>query len=126
MPFYRRDVDYIRVKSGFVELLRECAGEAQDWPETLDRFQGIGQVSLMTVHKSKGLEFHTTIFIGLDSKSWWSLDPRKAEELKSFLVAFTRARQRAFFTSCLERGAVIGWIDQMLAPAGVKRIDGPA
>lgn len=125
VPSYRRDVDYVRVKSGFVELLRECAGEAQDWLEALDRFQGIGQVSLMTVHKSKGLEFHTMIFIGLDSKSWWSLDPQKAEELKSFFVAFTRARQRAFFTSCLERGAAIGWIDQMLAPAGVKRIDGP-
>ena len=50
----------------------------------------------MTVHKSKGLEFHTMIFLGLDNQSWWSLKPGSEEELKSFFVAFTRARQRAF------------------------------
>lgn len=125
VPAYRRDLDYARVKRGLVELLRESASVAIDWAQALDRFEGIGQVSLMTIHKSKGLEFHTMIFMGLDDKSWWSLDPRKTEELKSFFVAFTRAKQRAFFTSCAERGGAIGWIDKLLAPAGVGRVEGP-
>lgn len=125
VPAYRRDLDYARVKQGLVELLRESASVAVDWAQALDRFEGIGQVSLMTIHKSKGLEFHTMIFMGLDDKSWWSLDPRKTEELKSFFVAFTRAKQRAFFTSCAERGGAIGWIDKLLAPAGVGRVEGP-
>ncbi len=125
VPAYRRDLDYARVKRGLVELLRESASVAVDWAQALDRFEGIGQVSLMTIHKSKGLEFHTMIFMGLDDKSWWSLDPRKTEELKSFFVAFTRAKQRAFFTSCAGRGGAIGWIDKLLAPAGVGRVEGP-
>ncbi|WP_202035041.1 3'-5' exonuclease [Paraburkholderia tropica] len=29
----------------------------------------------MTIHKSKGLEFHTVIFYGLDNPTWWSLTP---------------------------------------------------
>lgn len=125
VPAYRRDLDYIRVRRGLVELLKESASAAVDWRQALDRLEGIGQVSLMTIHKSKGLEFHTMLFMGLDAKSWWSLDPSKAEELKSFFVAFTRAKQRAFFTSCAGRGGAIGWIDKLLAPVGVQRIEGP-
>jgi ATP-dependent exoDNAse (exonuclease V) beta subunit len=26
----------------------------------------------MTIHKSKGLEYHTVIFVGLDDGAWWS------------------------------------------------------
>lgn len=122
---YKRDMDFNRVKTGFKLLLRECADGAETWSNVLDRFLGVGQTPLMTVHRSKGLEFHTMIFFGLDSRSWWSLAPDRDEELKSFFVAFTRAMQRAFFTSCTERGGSIGWIDTLLAPAGVARIDGP-
>ncbi|WP_242780162.1 hypothetical protein [Sphingopyxis sp. YF1] len=42
-----------------------------------------------------------------DSGGLWSLKPGKDEELSSFFVAFTRAEQRAFFTSCRERGGGI-------------------
>ena len=79
----------------------------------------------MTVHKSKGLEFHTMIFFGLDSQTWWSLKPNRDEELKSFFVAFTRAKQRAFFTCCGQRGQAIAWLERLLVPAGVESIDGP-
>jgi ATP-dependent exoDNAse (exonuclease V) beta subunit len=26
----------------------------------------------MTIHKSKGLEYHSVIFVGLDDGAWWS------------------------------------------------------
>lgn len=123
---YKRGSDFGRVWEGFKLLLQESADGAETWTDALDRFVGMGQTPLMTVHKSKGLEFHTMIFFGLDSSSWWSLKPDCDEELKSFFVALTRAKQRAFFTSCRERGGAIGWIDKLLAPAGVARIDGPA
>lgn len=123
-PAYQRKRDFERVWSGFVTLLKECAEDSSSWTETLDEFEGIGQVALMTVHKSKGLEFHTMIFYGLDYQTWWSLTPRKDEELNTFFVAFTRAKQRAFFSQCVERGHAIGWIQRLLAPAGVETIDG--
>lgn len=122
---YGRDRDYARVKTGFKLLLQESCDGAESWSEVLERFEGIGQTPLMTVHKSKGLEFHSMIFLGLDSKSWWSLKPTSDEELKSFFVAFTRARQRAFFTKCSERGGTITWLEYLLAPAGVISKDGP-
>lgn len=120
---YRRQQDFERVWNGFIALLRECAEGAGSWDEVLNEFEGVGQVSLMTIHKSKGLEFHTMIFYGLDNQTWWSLTPNRQEELNSFFVAFTRAKQRAFFTFCSERGQRVAWIEDLLAPAGLRRID---
>lgn len=97
---------------------------ADNWNAVLDEFEGKGQVPLMTIHKSKGLEFHTMIFYGLDNQTWWSLRPNAREDLSVFFVALTRAEQRAFFTVCRERGAAIQWLEQLLFPAGVRRLDG--
>lgn len=123
---YQRQQDFDRVWDGFVLFLSECANQASTWSETLDEFEGLGQIALMTIHKSKGLEFHTMIFYGLDNQTWWSLTPNRIEELNSFFVAFTRAEQRAFFTLCTERGQSVSWIENLLAPAGVHRVDGAA
>tara|TARA_R110002020_G_scaffold143848_13_gene316593 strand:- start:4592 stop:6445 length:1854 start_codon:yes stop_codon:yes gene_type:complete len=123
-PEYSRKPDFERAWNGFVALLKECTAIGGDWSATLDEFEGLGQVVLMTVHKSKGLEFHTMIFYGLDNQTWWSLTPQKKEELNSFFVAFTRARQRAFFTCCSARGQPVHWIEQLLLPAGLVRMAG--
>ena len=125
-PAYRREADFERVRTGFTSLLSECTQAADTWCDALDRFEGIGQVPLMTIHKSKGLEFHTMIFFGLDAQTWWSLSPGREEELNSFFVAFTRAMQRAFFAYCRERGQAIAWLEGMLLPAGLERVDGLA
>jgi superfamily I DNA/RNA helicase len=125
-PAYQRQQDFDRVWDGFVKLLGESLDQADTWPKALDEFEGVGQIALMTIHKAKGLEFHTMIFYGLDDQSWWSLTPARMEELNSFFVAFTRAKQRAFFTLCTERGQPVTWIENLLAPAGMRRIDGNA
>lgn len=124
IPSYQRKADFERVRASFVMFLKECAEYGSDWSQTLDEFEGLDQVSLMTVHKSKGLEFHTMIFYGLDNKTWWSLRPDKHEELNAFFVAFTRAKQRAFFSRCDERGSAISWIEDVLHASGVETIDG--
>jgi superfamily I DNA/RNA helicase len=120
-PSYKRQPDFDRVWNGFVLLLRESLEHAETWSEALDEFEGLGQIVLMTIHKSKGLEFHTMIFYGLDNQTWWSLTPDSIEELNSFFVAFTRAKQRAFFTVCTDRGQPLIWIEDLLDPAGVHR-----
>ncbi|WDF73048.1 UvrD-helicase domain-containing protein [Novosphingobium sp. KACC 22771] len=113
-PAYYRDADFARVVDGFVVLLEESIDASHSWSEALDRFEGLNQVALMTIHKSKGLEFHTMIFFGLDSRSWGSLQPDADEELNAFFVAFTRAAQRAFFTCCEARGGRIDWLEELL------------
>lgn len=120
-PSYSRVSDFNRVRSGFIALLEECRAGGGTWTDVLDRFVGKGQVPLMTVHKSKGLEFHTMIFFGLDNRSWWSLTPQNDEELNSFFVAFTRAEQRAFFTCCSERGGRIAWLEGILGDSVSRR-----
>ncbi|BCA79057.1 ATP-dependent helicase [Desulfuromonas sp. AOP6] len=121
-PSYQRQPDFDRVWNGFLLFLGECLVHAETWTNALDKFEGLGQATLMTIHKSKGLEFHTMIFYGLDNQTWWSLTPGRMEELNSFFVAFTRAKQRVFFTMCTERGQPVSWIENLLAPAGVRRV----
>ncbi len=125
-PSYQRQADFDRVWNGFVLLLQECLEHVDTWFDALDEFEGLGQIALMTIHKSKGLEFHTMIFYGLDNQTWWSLTPARIDELNSFFVAFTRAKQRAFFTLCIDRGQPVVWIEELLAPAGVRRVRFPA
>lgn len=125
VPSYTRDLDFSRVRSGLELLLIESCDNQTVWTSVIDSFDGVGQVPLMSVHKSKGLEFHTMIFFGLDERTWWSFKPDDSEEMRAFFVAFTRAKQRAFFTSCGARGGEIAYVDELVASAGVERVDGP-
>jgi superfamily I DNA/RNA helicase len=70
----------------------------------LDDFEGKDSIPIMTIHKSKGLEYHTLIFVGLDDNAWWSFAKRPEESRSAFFVAFSRAKQRIIFTYCKERG----------------------
>ncbi|WP_026190902.1 3'-5' exonuclease [Methylobacterium sp. WSM2598] len=76
----------------------------------------------MTTHKSKGLEYHTVVFVGLDDAWRRSFVEDQAEATAGFFVAFTRAKQRVLFTYCAQRGARVA-IDsfyQLLLGCGVK------
>lgn len=117
---YNREKDYIRVRDGFVNLMIECTENAEKWVDVLDSFEGKNQVPLMTIHKSKGLEFHTIIFYGLDNSTWSYFKPDSKDDMRMFFVAFTRAKQRAFFTLSNNRGKNIEWLRKILEPAGVK------
>lgn len=111
-----------------VEALRlhlaACAEGAATWEAALDRFEGVGQVPLMTVHKSKGLEYDTILFVGLDDRMWWSHSAGNPEGIATFFVALSRAKQRAIFTFCEARGQRTRVADlyQLLADAGVPEV----
>jgi hypothetical protein len=104
--------------------LEACAADAEDWSACLDAFEGVAQIPLMTVHKSKGLEYDTIIFIGLDDQAWWSHNPANPEGLATFFVALSRAKQRAIFAFCQSRGQrrKIADLYQLLTDAGVPEI----
>lgn len=111
-----------------VEALRlhltACAADAAEWNTCLDAFEGVAQIPLMTVHKSKGLEYDTIIFIELDDQAWWSHSPANPEGLATFFVALSRAKQRAIFAFCQSRGQrrKIADLYQLLTDAGVPEI----
>lgn len=104
--------------------LSACAVESANWVDCLNRFEGVDQIPLMTVHKSKGLEYDTMIFVGLDDQMWWSHSPANPEGLATFFVALSRAKQRAIFTFCRARGERkrVADLYQLLTAAGVPEV----
>lgn len=109
--------------SAAAHLLASSVGEI-GWSSALDTYEGVHAVPLMTIHKSKGLEYHSVIFVGLDDDAWWSYSNDQIEATAGFFVAFTRAKQRVVFTYCAQRGArkMIATLYQLLTNAGVKNI----
>lgn len=59
---------------------------------------GVDIVPAMTTHKSKGLEFNTMIFLGLEDSLWWNFANQPEEEKRGFFVAFSRVAEHIFFT----------------------------
>lgn len=108
----------------FKRHLAASADGAATWTDALDAFEGIGQIPLMTVHKSKGLEYDTIVFVGLDDQAWWAHRPGNPEGLATFFVALSRAKQRAIFAFCRERGQRqrVAELFQLLTDAGVPEI----
>ncbi len=107
--------------------LLSSSARAVDWSSALDTYEGIHAIPLMTIHKSKGLEYHSVIFVGLDDGAWWSFSNDQIEATAGFFVAFTRAKQRVLFTYCAQRGTrtTIATLYQLLKNAGVQTIEAP-
>ena len=102
--------------------LAQSAAGAGGWTAALDTYEGLRAIPLMTIHKSKGLEYHSVIFVGLDDGAWWSFAADEIEGTAGFFVAFTRAKQRVVFTYCARRGPrrQIAALYALLAQAGVQ------
>jgi superfamily I DNA/RNA helicase len=124
-PMYRAG-DALAIAREAMQLhLAKSANTCQRWAEALDAFEGTDCVPLMTVHKSKGLEFDTMVMIGLDDKTWWSYTPDNPEGLATFFVAVSRAKQRIVVTHCSRRGsrAQVAPLFDLLQAAGVPETD---
>lgn len=87
-----------RLAELIVAELAEC-----DWENVVPAVQGIGAVSVMTMHKSKGLEFDTVFFLGLEDGAIWNYDKNPGEETCGLFVALSRAEERCYFTFCRSR-----------------------
>lgn len=111
------DINLFALKEFFIK----CTQAQNAWEDFIDEFDGIYHIPLMTIHKSKGLEFDTTIFMGVDDNAWWSHEPGGVEGLSTFFVALSRAKQRVVFSYCSERGTRFKVSDfySLLASAGV-------
>lgn len=118
---YKNPARVAKIKSGIAAFLSECSKGATTWQEIVDRYEGIDQVRLMTVHKSKGLEAHTIIFYSLkDSSFYYKAD--MAEEALAFFVAVSRAEQRVFFTKGHGGISRLEPLYELLTQAGVRNI----
>ena len=63
--------------------------------EALSRFSEDRAVRIMTIHKSKGLEFDTTVILGVEEQTFWG---NRSEERAAFFVGISRAKRRLLLT----------------------------
>ncbi len=59
-----------------------------------------GAVRILTIHKSKGLEFHTVVVLGVEAQTFWG---KPADERAAFFVAISRAKERLVLTTADKR-----------------------
>lgn len=123
-PGYRQGDWFEKVTEAATLHLQASSRGAATWSEALDAYEGLHAIPLMTIHKSKGLEYHTVIFVGLDDGAWWSFAADQVEGTAGFFVAFTRAKQRVIFTYCAKRGnrTKIATLYDLLQAAGVRTV----
>ena len=72
--------------------------ETKDWIKAIDNFEGKNSIPIMTIHKSKGLEYDTIFFIGLEDSAFWAFKNQPHEDRCAFFVALSRAKRRIDFT----------------------------
>jgi superfamily I DNA/RNA helicase len=87
------------LKSGISNYLNNYLNENSfNWNSSIDAFEGKDSIKIMTVHKSKGLEFNTVFYIGLEDNSHWNYANNPTADNNGFFVAFSRAKERIIFT----------------------------
>lgn len=78
--------------------LEKGLNKNNDLSESINILLGKDSIPVMTIHKSKGLEYHTVIFIGLEDGAFWSFESQPDEDKCAFFVALSRAKERVVFT----------------------------
>jgi DNA helicase-2/ATP-dependent DNA helicase PcrA len=102
-----REYDELDINTALERFLEESSLVSDQDTDTDET----SKVRLMTIHASKGLEFHNVFIVGLenglfpsDKKSFSQVSKEEAEEERRlFYVALTRARTKLYLTYARER-----------------------
>lgn len=111
------------VLESLTSWLTDLLHESDNWTALIHAMDLTDAVTLMTIHRSKGLEYHTVVLLGLDDNQWWSYRKNAAEATSAFYVALSRAAQRLIVT-CAVSGAEAGALRDLyllLDASGAKR-----
>ncbi len=79
-------------------MWKEIESTQMDWLLAFENFEGLHSIPIMTIHKSKGLEFDTVYFIGLEDSAFWNFKNQPEEDRCAFFVAISRAKKELMFT----------------------------
>lgn len=98
--YYSQRVIKELIKDFSAFLYAELNKSFYDWEQALASLQGQGTVKIMTIHKSKGLEFNTIVLLGLEDDAFFSFKNKPEEEMATLFVAVSRAKEEIIFTYC--------------------------
>jgi superfamily I DNA/RNA helicase len=79
-----------------------------DLARAVTRFSEDRAVRIMTIHKSKGLEFDSVILLGVEKETFFG---KIADERAAYFVGISRAKRRLILT----------WVDQRPTPDPAPR-----
>ena len=91
---------------GVLEELKEARNISCSWAGAVDLISGVGAVRMMTIHKSKGLEFEAVVLLGLEDYSYFrfGMNQKKLDEERSTVfVALSRAKSKLLISSAMHR-----------------------
>lgn len=98
---YNRKSDLDIIVKNFSKLLYKEYSQTQgEWLDTVSSFKGENSIPIMTIHKSKGLEYEVVYFLGLEDSAFWSFNDQPEEDKSAFFVALSRAKSHLIFTYC--------------------------
>lgn len=100
-----RPEDLAVTLEAFKIRLLDILRRVDSWDQVASAFTDDDAVPLLTIHRSKGLEYHTVFFVGLDGEQWWAHARDTVESTMTFFVGVSRAAERLIFTQCDQRGS---------------------
>lgn len=95
----KSDLDII-VKNFSKLLYKEYSQTQGEWLDIVSSFKGENSIPIMTIHKSKGLEYEVVYFLGLEDSAFWNFNYQPEEDKSAFFVALSRAKSYLIFTYC--------------------------
>ena len=95
----KSDLDII-VKNFSKLLYKEYSQTQGEWLDIVSSFKGENSIPIMTIHKSKGLEYKAVYFLGLEDSAFWNFNNQPEEDKSAFFVALSRAKSYLIFTYC--------------------------
>lgn len=92
---YESKARLVQVVNDTKTRIEELLKLEPDLLKVLELFSDDQAVRLLTIHKSKGLEFDTVVILGVENQSFWGEDDA---ERCAFFVGVSRAKERLILT----------------------------
>lgn len=105
MPTYQIH-EFGRLLSDFKGVLWNHYLVFKDWKTAFKYFLGEFSIPIMTIHKSKGLEFEYVFLVGVEDSAFWSLTHEDTDDYRAFYVALSRAKKHISISYAKQRKRV--------------------
>lgn len=93
--------DYLQQQiDATIDRAHALLSDGEDPATALASFSGDRAVRIMSIHKSKGLEFDTVVVLGVESQTFWG---DQDAERSAYFVGISRAKRRLYLTVCEQR-----------------------
>lgn len=106
-PAYQHGEKLQKDIAGATTALQEAIAETGSETDALARLSGLDAVRVLTIHKSKGLEFDKVVMLGAEEETYWGKNKRELRCI--FFVGISRAKTELVLTVARHRPRPAGF-----------------